>query len=75
VVGFIDDGFPPMFFDFAFGDFFQLLSSAIVISFVGFMESIAISKRIAARRKYVATPPLSTMQYRSMQKTLGPADL
>jgi len=52
VVGFIDEGFPPTFTDFAFDDFLSLLSSAIVLSFVGFMESIAISKRIAARHKY-----------------------
>ena len=53
VVGFIDEGFPPTFTDFAFDDFLSLLSSAIVLSFVGFMESIAISKRIAARHKCV----------------------
>eukprot|EP00238_Polyblepharides_amylifera_P009559 CAMPEP_0196574908 /NCGR_PEP_ID=MMETSP1081-20130531/4511_1 /TAXON_ID=36882 /ORGANISM="Pyramimonas amylifera, Strain CCMP720" /LENGTH=414 /DNA_ID=CAMNT_0041893053 /DNA_START=1 /DNA_END=1245 /DNA_ORIENTATION=+ len=52
VVGPIDSGFPPIFTDFAFDKLGTLMSSAVVISFVGFMESVAISKSLAAKNKY-----------------------
>jgi SulP family sulfate permease len=52
VVGYINPGFPPMYTDFAMDKLGTLLSSAVVISFVGFMESIAIAKSLAAKNKY-----------------------
>jgi len=51
-VGKIEDGFPPVYTDFAFDKIGTLISGAIVISFVGFMESIAIAKSLAAKNKY-----------------------
>jgi SulP family sulfate permease len=52
VVGSIQRGLPSFKTDFALDKFSKLVSSAIVISFVGFMESIAIAKTLAATNKY-----------------------
>ena len=52
IVGAIDSGFPSPRNVFGTDELSSLLPSAAVISLVGFLESIAIAKGIAARRGY-----------------------
>ena len=52
IVGAIESGFPSPTNTFGTSDLSTLLPSAVVISLIGFLESIAISKGIAARRGY-----------------------
>lgn len=52
IVGAIESGFPSPTNMFGTEDMSSLLPSAAVISLVGFLESIAIAKGIAARRGY-----------------------
>lgn len=52
VVGEIPSGFPPFTSDHKWDKTGEVLGTAITISFVGFMESIAIAKSLAAKHKY-----------------------
>ncbi|KAK3287873.1 hypothetical protein CYMTET_4637 [Cymbomonas tetramitiformis] len=52
VVGTIPSGFPPFTNDHKWDKTGEVLGTAVTISFVGFMESIAIAKSLAAKHKY-----------------------
>merc|ERR1719242_2568182 len=54
VVESIPEGFPPLSFGswFAFDDYGTVMSTAISASLIGFMESIAIGKALAAKHRY-----------------------
>jgi len=52
IVGDIPSGFPPWSGSFDFGKLSKVLSTALSASLIGYMESIAISKSLAAKHKY-----------------------
>ena len=53
IVGEVPAGLPPLSVpEFAFSDLAALLPIALTISFVGFMESIAVAKKIAQEKRY-----------------------
>lgn len=57
IVGAIPQGLPSLeIFSFNLGDFEQLLPTILVISLVGYMESIAVAKAIANKRGYKVDP-------------------
>lgn len=57
IVGEIPQGLPSLeIFSFNLGDFEQLLPTILVISLVGYMESIAVAKAIANKRGYKVDP-------------------
>ena len=53
IVGDVPAGLPPLSVpEFAFSDLSALLPIALTISFVGFMESIAVAKKVAQEKRY-----------------------
>jgi len=56
IVGDIPDGFPPYSGDWDFGKIGRVIPTAFSASLIGYMESIAIAKSLAAKHKYETIP-------------------
>lgn len=57
VVGTVPQGLPPLTFpDFAPDIWFQLAGSALLISIIGFVESISVAQTLAAKKRQRITP-------------------